>query len=460
MSTINSPESAIKALENEDAGIRYHAAWWLGKHRVESAVPKLIECLKDEKDQTSAGGFPLRRQAARSLGLINDISCTPYLLETFQTNDTQLHEASLRALIEINDPACIGTLIAYLDKNIKDKPMEALIETLTAYQVWGINKKIELFLTSSSERIASAAAAYFYKYTGEIYYLNQIHRYLEHNNRFVRQSATFDLAKIGSIASTKSILKAEIPNNIKMYSLKSILNKTLSNQRVNNDQDLLCTLKNEQRDIIIKLDSLVRENFEGTLSIKDDFSNDKEVQYDSAAHDNLKYSDILHLLRSRSLADRNLGIALLAKNKNFNELNLSDLYFSETDQDIKMGLIKAITLKKDSQSAAALIDAVGVEIGNHCQGNIRRVAACALGSAALKLHQGERNIQTILDKLAWALVEPDDWGLRYSSCLALEEINEDRAIKILSQACLLEPDSIVSLRMRIALSTEFCLDSL
>lgn len=459
MSTINSPESAIKALENEDAGIRYHAAWWLGKHRVESAVPKLIECLKDEKDQTSAGGFPLRRQAARSLGLINDISCTPYLLETFQTNDTQLHEASLRALIEINNPACIDTLVTYLDKNIKDKPMEALIEALTTYEAWESNKKIEPFLTSSSERIASAAAAYFYKYTDKMHYLNKIHCYLEHSNRFIRQSAAFDLAKIGSIASTQLILSAEIPNNIKMYSLKSILNKTLSHQRINHDQDL-CALKNEQRDIIIKLDSLVRENFEGTLSIKDDFINNNETTDKSAAHDNLKYSDILHLLRSRSIADRNLGITLLAKNKNFNELNLSDLYFSETDQDIKMGLIKAITLKKDSQSEAALIDAVGVEIGNHCQGNIRRVAACALGSAALKLHQSKRNIQTILDKLAWALVEPDDWGLRYSSCLALEEINEDRAIKILSQACLLEPDSIVSLRMRIALSTEFCLDSL
>ncbi len=459
MSAINSPQSAIKALDNEDAGIRYHAAWWLGKNRVESAVPRLIECLKDDKDQTSVGGFPLRRQAARSLGLINDISCTPYLLETFQTNDTQLHEASLRALIEINDPACISTLTAYLDKSIKDKPMEALIEALTAYEVWGVNKKIELFLTSSSERITSAAAAYFYQYTGEIYYLNKIHRYLEHTNRFVRQSATFDLAKIGAIASTESILKTEIPNNIKMYSLKSILNKTLSHRRVNDDQDL-CALNNQQRDIIIKLDSLVRENFEGTLSIKDDFSNDNETKYNSAAHDNLKYSDVLQLLRSRSLADRNLGIALLAKNQNFNELNLSDLYFSETDQDIKMGLVKVITLKKDSQSEAVLLDAVGVEIGNHCQGNIRRVAACALGSAALRLHQDERNIQAILDKLAWALVEPDDWGLRYSSCLALEEINENRAINILSQACPFEPDSIVNLRMQIALSTEFCLNSL
>ena len=115
MNAINSPQSAIKALENEDAGIRYHAAWWLGKNRVESAVPMLIECLKDDKDQTSAGGFPLRRQAARSLGLINDISCTPYLLETFQTNDAQLHEASLRRLFFIESICFLSDLLAFLE---------------------------------------------------------------------------------------------------------------------------------------------------------------------------------------------------------------------------------------------------------------------------------------------------------------------------------------------------------
>jgi phycocyanobilin lyase alpha subunit len=244
-----------------------------------------------------------------------------------------------------------------------------------------------------------------------------------------------------------------------MYALKSILNKTLSNQREHNNQDL-CALKSEQREIIVKLDDLIRENFEGTLSIKDNFNIDNATKYGLAAHKNIIYSDILHLLRSPSLADRELGITLLAKSKNLIGLNLSDLYFNETDQDIRMGLVKAIASKKDGQFAAALIDAVGIEIGNHCQGNIRRVAACALGSVATELHQDELKIQTIFEKLTWALVEPDDWGLRYSSCLALEEINTDQAIKILSQACLLESDSIVLLRIKIAVSKKFCLSSL
>ena len=63
---INNPEAAITALKNsEDEGVRYYAAWWLGKNRILDALLLLCECLKDERDLTTLGGYPLRRQAAR-----------------------------------------------------------------------------------------------------------------------------------------------------------------------------------------------------------------------------------------------------------------------------------------------------------------------------------------------------------------------------------------------------------
>ena len=34
---ILSPETAITSLDNEDNQIRYYAAWWLGKHQIQSA---------------------------------------------------------------------------------------------------------------------------------------------------------------------------------------------------------------------------------------------------------------------------------------------------------------------------------------------------------------------------------------------------------------------------------------
>ena len=46
MITINSVKTALEALEHEDAGIRYHGAWWLGKNRVVEAIPQVVEALR------------------------------------------------------------------------------------------------------------------------------------------------------------------------------------------------------------------------------------------------------------------------------------------------------------------------------------------------------------------------------------------------------------------------------
>ena len=59
--------------------------------------------------------------------------------------------------------------------------------------------------------------------------------------------------------------------------------------------------------------------------------------------------------------------------------------------------------------------------------------------------------QTI-EKLQWTLQRPDDWGLRYSACLALEAISSTRAMELLRQAREEEPDIVVSTRIALALS--------
>ena len=106
MILIYSEESATDALKSQDANLRYQAAWWLGKNRIASAVPLLVECLKDKRERTIQGGFPLRRQAARSLGLIGDPICTKSLLKTLKAQDVILHEAAIRALISIGKANC------------------------------------------------------------------------------------------------------------------------------------------------------------------------------------------------------------------------------------------------------------------------------------------------------------------------------------------------------------------
>lgn len=64
------PEQAIANLQSSDLSLRYYAAWWLGKFRINQpeAIEALIKALTDEADRTELGGYPLRRNAARALG--------------------------------------------------------------------------------------------------------------------------------------------------------------------------------------------------------------------------------------------------------------------------------------------------------------------------------------------------------------------------------------------------------
>ena len=450
MIAIYSAKTALEGLDHEDPGVRYHGAWWLGKHRAFEAVPKLVECLKDEREVTSSGGYPLRRQAARSLGMIRDASCVHALLETLETDDVQLHEATLRALIEIKSDQCSSSLISYLDKDIHNKPVEALIEALASLGIWQVSEKIKPFLQSESERVVSSAASFFFCCTGDKNYLDQIVLLLNHDNRFIRQSAAFDLARIGTLAAAKPILAANIPNNVKMYAIRAILSDSLlkSTKRENNQE----AQNEEVHDSLFRtLDELTRENFAGNLLISQEVekSTNPEQPLSSTAE---LLSNAFKRLGSPSLMEREQGIKLLVNSPESIKRDLHNLYFSESDQDIKMGLVKAMAKLKDSVYAPALIDAVGVEIGNHCQGNIRRVAACALGDIDWIQQADHQSLTITMDKLSWTLQYPDDWGLRYSACIALEGINDAQARDLLIETSQQETDPVISRRINIALS--------
>ncbi len=452
MITINSVKTALEALEHEDAGIRYHGAWWLGKNRVVEAIPQLMQCLSDERDKTAAGGYPLRRQAARSLGMIKDSSCIPELLKTLETDDVQLHEATLRALIEIKSDQCSPSLISYLDRDLHNKPIEALIEALAEHEAWEVSEKIRPFLNSSSERVASSAAAFFFSYTGEQTYLDQITSRLDHQNRFIRQSAAFDLARLGTTKAASPILKSKIPNNVKMFVIKSILQNAIE-QRGETERPPSTQTESIQLSLYKALDELARENFAGNLLINQEGrAGNASPSKISIAKDEL-LTDAFKNLRSPSLTERQEGIKQIVFGHQYLKNDLSELYFEESDQDIKMGLIKAMAEIKNTSYISAFIDAIGAEIGNHCQGNIRRVAACALGDLDWKGKKDSTLLTSVVKKLEWTLQTPEDWGLRYSACLALEKINNVDSAKILRKAKADESDSVVSTRLAMALST-------
>ncbi len=59
--------------------------------------------------------------------------------------------------------------------------------------------------------------------------------------------------------------------------------------------------------------------------------------------------------------------------------SLLQTYQKSQDQNVQAHIIQALARIGDTRSRDLLIEIVGVEVANHCQGNIRRVAARGLG---------------------------------------------------------------------------------
>lgn len=451
LSLINSEQSALAALESNDPGIRYHAAWWLGKHRVQNSVPALIRCLHDRRDETSTGGFPLRRQAARSLGLIKDKICVEELVKTLtESDDIQLHEASIRSLINLGSKECIAPLVSYFNSEVQGKPIESLIEAFTLFKAWSIKDKISPYLLDDSARIKGAASAYFYACTNDKAHLAQIFSLLSHDNPFVRQSAAFDLARVATLEEGSSIQDANIPNNIKLHAIKEILSRSITSN-IEERQTNPKPLSRQEIKWMAIMDQLVAETTNGNLlNQKHQMSphppevpNEKQSLHDIIAK-------AIELLKSRSPSDREYGIHLLSALSSKDPAMILSLHQKETDQDVIMGLIKTMASTGCPEFSSVLMEAIGLEIANHCQGNIRRVAACGLGRIGSEMLEPFIRSK-IVNKLTWTIVHPEDWGLRYSAATALEQIANHDARISLADAYKIENDFLVKERIRLAL---------
>ncbi|NET73119.1 MAG: HEAT repeat domain-containing protein [Sphaerospermopsis sp. SIO1G2] len=225
---ILSPESAIAALNTEDNQIRYYAAWWLGKHQVQSACTALCEQLEDVRYRTVQGGYPLRRQAARALGQLRNVQAVPALLDALECDeDPQFREVVMEALGKIGDRRACDPLLQLLQSG-KPQPYEALIEALGELRVLEALPLVEPFLKHSSERVQCAAARYLYLTTQKPEYLQRIIETLSHENRYLRWAAAFDLGAIGHLPAAEAIIQAKIGNSLKLLNVKKILETVLA----------------------------------------------------------------------------------------------------------------------------------------------------------------------------------------------------------------------------------------
>ncbi|WP_323251899.1 HEAT repeat domain-containing protein [Spirulina sp. CCNP1310] len=107
----------------------------------------------------------------------------------------------------------------------------------------------------------------------------------------------------------------------------------------------------------------------------------------------------------------------------------------------------------DDRALPLLVNMVGVEIANHCQGNVRRIAARGLGKI-LRSHPSRSDPHSpAINKLIWALLSTEDWALRYAAAVSLGEIATNQTIDALRQALAQERDRIVQERIHLLLSS-------
>ena len=247
---VNDPAYTIEqALANlqqtEDPSARYYAAWWIGRFRVNEpiAVQGLLAALEDESDRSPDGGYPLRRNAAKALGKLGDVSVVPALIETLNSDDYYLRESAAQALEMLGDQRAIPGLISLLDGGIEaaqqvegkphlNQPYEAILEALGTLQANKAISLIEPFTGHFVPKVRFAAARALYQLTENPMYGQILVKALEEKTLQVRRSALMDLGAIGYLGAVDAIANTLAENSLKLISLKGILEYHLSQQEI------------------------------------------------------------------------------------------------------------------------------------------------------------------------------------------------------------------------------------
>ena len=234
-------EQAIINLQSEDLGLRVYAAWWLGRFRVKvpEAIALLITALSDEADRTEAGGYPLRRNAARALGKLGDQSAVTALIKSLDCDDFYVREAAAQSLEMLGNISCIPKLIALIKTQNPETiaeaelehPFDAFLEALGTLGAVEAISDISPFLNHPTPRVQYAAARAMYLLASEPEIANQygdrLVTALSNNDLQLRRTVLSDLGAIGYLSAAEAIANTMAENSLKLISLKGLLEKQI-----------------------------------------------------------------------------------------------------------------------------------------------------------------------------------------------------------------------------------------
>lgn len=147
---------------------------------------------------------------------------------------------------------------------------------------------------------------------------------------------------------------------------------------------------------------------------------------------------------------RNTAVEALVKLAPATVEPLIAAFRTSSDQGLQAYIIQALAQIGVPTTLDLLSEVLGTAVANHCQGNVRRIAARGLGRIGSTADNPEI-IRHAVEKLSWALLTPEDWGLRYAAAVSLQEIATPEACASLQLAQNQESDKVVLSRITLAL---------
>ncbi|MEO0869422.1 MAG: HEAT repeat domain-containing protein [Cyanobacteria bacterium J06642_11] len=259
-------QALININQTADPGLRYYAAWWLGKMRVcqPDAIEALLTALKDESDRSPDGGYPLRRNATRALGKIGK-GCNGVvsaLIECLSCDDYYVRETAAQALENLGDPCAVPELESLLDGGVEAavqvsgkphlvQPYNAILEALGTLGTSALVPIISPFLEHHVPQVCNAAARAMYQITGEAQHAERLVSVLSNDQLQLRRAALMDLGAIGYLAGAKAISETLAENSMKLIALRGVLEHQL------NAQTNPLSLTHETRQVMELMDGLL-----------------------------------------------------------------------------------------------------------------------------------------------------------------------------------------------------------
>ncbi|MGG6241382.1 HEAT repeat domain-containing protein [Nodosilinea sp. AN01ver1] len=259
-------EQAIANLrQTTDAGLRYYAAWWLGRFRVTEplAIESLALALEDESDRAPDGGYPLRRNAARALGKLGDRSVVPALIQCLACDDYYVRESAAQALEALGDSRAIPALRALLAGGVAAavavpgkphlvQPYNAVLEALGTLGATDAVEEIAPFLGHDVAQVQNAATRALYQLTGDATYCDRLVERLQEPNLQLRRSAMMDLGAIGYLPAAEAIATTLAENSLKLIALQGVLESHLRQSDFPSQ-----ALSDDARRVLVLMDELL-----------------------------------------------------------------------------------------------------------------------------------------------------------------------------------------------------------